>query len=144
MRTYPCPMESVYLSLTHPPNLRYPVPRTGGLSPLTWESCSPESEACFSSPIRFFYLIFAQFQRGNSRLALLRGNSQPRTLDLARDVMQLHCTSSLHGRHHPAGIRSLLPDPDYTCSHDVTLRIPKCNPRSPRGSLREHMCSAHP
>ena len=36
-----------------------------------------------------------QFQRGNSQFAHLRGNSQPRTLDLARDVMQLPCTSSL-------------------------------------------------
>jgi len=52
------------------------------------------------------------------------------------------CTSSLHGRHHPAGIYSLLPDSDHMCSHDVTLRIPKSKPRSPRGSPREQMCSA--
>ena len=36
-----------------------------------------------------------RIQRGNSHIALLHGNSQPRTLDLARDVMQLPCTSSL-------------------------------------------------
>ena len=35
-----------------------------------------------------------RIQRGNSHLALLHGNYQPRTLDLARDVMQLPCTSS--------------------------------------------------
>ena len=34
-------------------------------------------------------------QRGNSQFALLYGNYQPRMLDLARDVMQLPCTSSL-------------------------------------------------
>ena len=33
------------------------MPRTGGLSPLTWESCSPESEACFCSPINHFLKI---------------------------------------------------------------------------------------
>ena len=32
--------------------------------------------------------------------------------------------------------------PNHTCSHDVTLRIKKNKPRSPRGSTREHMCSA--
>ena len=59
----------------------------------------------------FFFLI-AQFQRGNSQFALLRGYSQPRTLDLARDVMQLHCTSSLmdgtirQGFTPPAGFRT--------------------------------------
>ena len=64
------------------------MPKTGGLSPLPRESCSPESEACLCSI--FFFFNFAQFQRGNSQLAHLRGNSRPRTLDLARDVMQLH------------------------------------------------------
>ena len=50
-------------------------------------------------------------QHGNSQFAHLRGNYQPRMLDLTRDVMQLPCPSSLHGRHHPAGNYSLLPDP---------------------------------
>ena len=68
-----------------------------------------------------------RIQRGNSHVALLHGNYQPRTLDLSRDVMQLHVYLVPHGRHHPAGIYSLLPDSDYTCSHDVTLRIPKTN-----------------
>ena len=36
-----------------------------------------------------------RIQRGNSHIALLHGNYQPRTLDLARDVMPLPCTSSL-------------------------------------------------
>ena len=36
-----------------------------------------------------------RIQRSNSHVAHLRGNYQPRTLDLARDVMQLPCTSSL-------------------------------------------------
>ena len=85
-----------------------------------------------------------RIQRGNSHLVLLHGNYQPRTLDLARDVMQLPCTSSLLGRHHPAGIYSLLPDSDHTCSHDVTRALKKNKPRNPRGSPREHMCSARP
>ena len=34
-------------------------------------------------------------QRGNSQFAHLRGNYQPRMLDLTRDVRQLPCTSSL-------------------------------------------------
>ena len=107
------------------------MPKQGGLSPLTWESCSPESEACFCSPIFFFYL--------RSTSAATRSL---RTLHLARDVMQLHVYLVPHGRHNLAGIHSLLPDPDYTCSHDVTLRIPKSKPRSPRGSPREQICSA--
>ena len=45
-----------------------------------------------------------RIQRGNSDIALLHGNSQPRTLDLARDVMQLHMHLVPHERHHPAGI----------------------------------------
>ena len=59
-------------------------------------------------------------QRGNSHLAPLRGNYQPRMLDLARDVMQLHMYLIPYGRNHPAGIHSLLPDSNHTCSHDVT------------------------
>ena len=60
-------------------------------------------------------------QHGNSQFAHLRGNYQPRTLDLARDVMQLHMYLVLHGRHHPAGLYSLLPDPNTRAgSHDVT------------------------
>ena len=47
--------------------------------------------------------------------APLHGNYQPRMLDLARDVMQLLSTSSLHGRNHPAGNYSLLPDSNHTC-----------------------------
>ena len=50
-------------------------------------------------------------QHGNSHLAHLRGNYQPRTLDLARDVMQLPVYLVPHGRNHPAGNYSLLPDP---------------------------------
>ena len=66
-------------------------------------------------------------QRGNSHLALLRGNSPPRTLDLARDVMQLHMYLVPHGRNHPAGFYSLLPDSDHTCSHDITCALKKTN-----------------
>ena len=64
----------------------------------------------FSNYFFYFFLNFAQHQRGNSHLAHLRSNSQLRASDLARDVMQLHCTSSLHGQHHPAGFQPLLPD----------------------------------
>ena len=66
-------------------------------------------------------------------------------LDLARDVMQLPCTSSLHGRHHPAGIYSLLPDSDNTCSHDVTraLKKKKKTSQSEGFSTRAHvLCSS--
>ena len=51
-------------------------------------------------------------QHGNSRLAHLRGNYQPCTLDLARDVMQLQCALSLmdgtirQGITPPAGPRT--------------------------------------
>ena len=83
----------------------------------------------------FFFLIL------RSTSAATRSS---RTLHFAHDVMQLHVSLIPHGRHHPAGIQPLLPDSDYTCSHDVTLRIPKSKPRSPRGSPREHMCSARP
>ena len=85
-----------------------------------------------------------RIQRGNSHLTLLRGNYQPRTLDLARDIMQLHVYLGPLGRHHPAGNYSLLPDPNHTCSHDVTRTLKKKKPRNPRGSPREHGCSARP
>ena len=39
---------------------------------------------------KIYFFNFAQHLHGNSHLAHLRGNSQPRTLDLARDIMQLH------------------------------------------------------
>ena len=79
--------------------------------------------------LRLFSIFFshAQLQRGNPQLVHQRGNSQSRTLDLARDVMQPHVYLFPHGRPHPAGIYSLLPDPDHTCSHDVTLHIQKAN-----------------
>ena len=51
-----------------------------------------------------------RIQRGNSHVGLLHGNYQPRTMNLARDVMSLPCPSSLHGRHHPAGGSESLPD----------------------------------
>ena len=40
----------------------------------------------------------------------------------ARDVTQLHVYLVLHGRNHPAGNYSLLPDSEHTRagSHDVT------------------------
>ena len=89
------------------------MPQTGGFSPLPRESCSPESEACFflfSELIRLFKFDCAS-QRGNSHVALLHGNYQPRTLDLARDIMQLHVYLVPRGRNHLAGNYSLLPDP---------------------------------
>ena len=55
-------------------------------------------------------------QRGNSHLAHLRSNYQPRMLDLARDVMQLPVYLVPYGRNHPAGNYSLLPDSNpHTC-----------------------------
>ena len=90
-------------------------------------------------------------QRGNSHLAHLRSNYQPRMLDLARDVMQLLCTSSLHGRNHPAGNYSLLPDPNTRAgSHDVTRALKKKQTSQSEGfSTRAHVlcpsvtCAVH-
>ena len=54
-------------------------------------------------------------QHGNSQFAPLRGNYQPRRLDLTRDVMQLPVYLVPYGRNHPAGNYSLLPDSKHTC-----------------------------
>ena len=51
-------------------------------------------------------------QHGNSQFAHLRGNYQPRMLDFARDVMQPHMYLVPYGWHHPAGLYTLLPDPE--------------------------------
>ena len=82
--------------------------------------------------------------------ASLHGNSQPRTLDLARDVMQPHMYLVPHGLNHPAGIHSLLLDPDYTCSHDVTRALKKKQTSQSEGfSTRAHVlcpsvtCAVH-
>ena len=54
-----------------------------------------------------------------------------------------------HGRHHPAGFHSLLPDSDHTCSHDVTLRIQKQTSQSEGFTTRTHVlcpsvtCAVH-
>ena len=101
------------------------MPKTGGLSPLPRESCSPESEACFCSRINFFFLISRSTSVATRTPRILHGNSQPALWTLPVTSCSCMCTSSLHGRHHPAGFYSLLPDSDYTCSHDITLRIQK-------------------
>ena len=97
----------------------------------------------FSKFIHFKFKM--RIQRGNSHVALLHGNYQPRTLDLARDVMQLHVYLVPYGRHHPAGIYSLLPDSDHTCSHDVTRALKKQTNLAIRGVLHASTCalSAH-
>ena len=72
----------------------------------------------------FFFI--AQHQRGNSQPAHQRGNSQPRTF--VRDVMaavRASLPSSLLDGTIRQGFNPLLPDSHHTCSHDVTLRIPK-------------------
>ena len=77
--------------------------------------------------------------------ALLHGNYQPRMLDFARDVMQLHMYLVPHGRYHPAGLHSLLPDSNHTCSHDVTraLKKKKQTSQSEGFSTRAHvLCSS--
>ena len=107
------------------------MPKQGGLSPLTWESCSPESEACFCSPIFLFFPIT------RSTCTATRSS---RTLHLARDVIQLLAYLVPRGRHHPAGIHSLLPDSNHTCSHDITLRIQKAN-LALRGVLHASTCA---
>ena len=60
-------------------------------------------------------------QRGNSYLAPLRGNYRLRMLDLARDVMQLPCTSSLMDGTIRQGFTPScrIPTP-RAGSHDVT------------------------
>ena len=81
-------------------------------------------------------------QHGNSHIAHLRGNYQPRTLDLARDIMQLHVYLVPHGRNHPAGNYSLLPDSNpHTCSHDVTRALKKTN-LAIRGILHASTCAS--
>ena len=45
-----------------------------------------------------------------------------------------------HGRNHPAGIHSLLPDPEHTCSHDVTRALKKTN-LAIRGVLHASTCA---
>ena len=67
------------------------MPKTGGFSPLPWGILFTRKRGLllFSKLIRFLNLN-AHLQRGNSHLALLHSNFQPRTLDLARDVMQPH------------------------------------------------------
>ena len=57
--------------------------------------------------------------------ASLHGNAQPHLLDLPVTSCSCPCTSSLHGRNHPAGNYSLLPVPHHTCSHDVTRALKK-------------------
>ena len=60
-------------------------------------------------------------QRGNSQFAPLRGNYQPRRLDLARDVMQLPCTSSHMDGTIRKGITPSCRTPTTRAgSHDVT------------------------
>ena len=102
----------------------------GVFHPCPGKSCSPESEACllFSKLIRFIFNLNARPARQLAHRAPLHGNHQPRMLDLARDVMQLHVYLVLHGRNHPAGIYSLLPDSDHTCSHDVTRALKNKKP----------------
>ena len=81
-----------------------------------------------------------RIQRGNSHIALLHGNYQPRTLDLARDVMQLPCTSSLMDGTIRQGFTPSCRIPNHTCSHDVTLRIAKTN-LTIRGVLHASTCA---
>ena len=62
------------------------MPRTGGFTPdLGILFTRKRGLLLFSKLIRFKFKM--RIQRGNSHLALLRGNSPPRTLDFARDVM---------------------------------------------------------
>ena len=86
-----------------------------------------------------------RIQRGNSHLAHLRGNYQPRTLDLARDVMQLPCTSShMDGTIRQGITTSCRIRTTRAGSHDVTRALKKTNLAIRGGSPREHMRSAGP
>ena len=97
----------------------------------------------FSNSFSFF-LFYAQLQHGNSQLAHLRSKSRPRTLDLARDVMQLH-VYLVPSWTAPSG-RDLLPPAGFrpTRAAMTSPGASKNKPRSPTGSPREHMCSARP
>ena len=73
------------------------APEQGVFHPCPGNPVHPKARLAFVHNVFLFFFNsqIAQFLRGNSQFAHLRGNSRPRTLDLARDVMQLHCTSSL-------------------------------------------------
>ena len=57
------------------------------------------------------------------------------------DVMQLHVYLVPHGRNHPAGIYSLLPDSNHTCSHDVPRALKKKTNLAIRGVLHANTCA---
>ena len=81
-----------------------------------------------------------RIQRGNSHLSLLHGNYQPRMLGLARDVMQLPCTSSLMDGTIRQGFTPSCRIPNHTCSHDVTRALKKKNTSQSVGfSTRAHV-----
>ena len=108
-----------------------------------------------------------QHQRGNSHLAHLRGISQPRTLDFARDVMQLHvylvpswAAPSGRALLPPAGFRTTCAAMTSPCASQKTnlavrgvhhastcallvrnLRRALCEQNTPRRSRRvSHTC----
>ena len=105
------------------------MPKQGDFPPLPRESCLLEVARL---AFYFFYFFYAH-QRGNSQPALF-----------SRDVMaavRASRTSSLLGRYHPAGI-PLLPDSNYSCSHDVTAH-PKQSSRFEGFPTRAHvLCSS--
>ena len=78
----------------------------------------------FSLFFFFFKLRSTSAATRNSRTsAAIHGS---RTLHLARDVMQLLVYLVPTDGTIRQGF-TLLPDSNHTCSHDVTLRIPKAN-----------------
>ena len=113
-------------------------PSKGVFHPLPGNPVHPKARLAFVLQFVFFFLSHSTSAATRSSRTL-HGNSRPRASDLARDVMQLHVYLVPHGRHHPAGIYSLLPDSDYTCSHDVTLCIQKQTSQSEGFHTRAHV-----
>jgi len=70
--------------------------------------------------LNFFFLLIAHHQRGNSL---------PRTFSVTSwQLFALRAPRPLPDGTIRQGF-TLLPDSNHTCSHDVTLRIPKQAPR---------------
>ena len=74
--------------------------------------------------------------------APLHGNYQPCLLDLARDIMQLHCTSSLMDGTIRQGITPSCRTPNTRAgSHDVTRALKKKTNLAIQGVLHASTCA---
>ena len=119
------------------------MPKTGGLSSLTWESCSPESEACFCSRINVFFFLISRSTSEATRTSRFCAAIHSRAL---WTLPVTSCSCTVPRPFTDGTIRqgfTLLPDSDYTCSHDVTLHIQKQTSQSEGFPTRAHvLCSS--